>query len=231
MSQCTAPVEGHRTASGAANCPACRYRSSRPSYYSPRPSYTQSPPRRYPSFASRSSSSSSSPSRSRRSSVSYSVSEYQTLNPIHQEVLKLAESDFDRRDLFLCHAWDDREGAALEFYQLLINLDVKVWFSEKDLPLGTPFMRQIDKGLKNSLAGIVLVTPAMLTSLDAEGVADRELSVLLSSGRVIPIAHGTTFEEMREVSPLLASHAGITTSDYSSLDEVAIKIADTVLLD
>jgi len=36
---------------------------------------------------------------------------------------------------------------------------------------------------------------------------------------------------LRDVSPLLASHSGLTTSDYSSLDEVATRIADTVLLD
>lgn len=145
--------------------------------------------------------------------------------------MRIAKTDTDRRDLFLCHAWDDRAGAALEFYNLLTGLDVKVWFSEKDVPLGTPLMRQIDKGLKNSRAGIVLVTPAMLKSLDAEGIADKELSVLLGSGRVIPIAHGTTFDIMRDVSPMLASHSGLTTSDYGSLEEVALKIADTVLLD
>jgi len=161
--------------------------------------------------------------------VSYSTSEYRTLNPVHEHVVRLA--DTDRRDLFLCHAWDDRAGAALEFYDLLTGLDVKVWFSEKDVPLGTPLMRQIDKGLKNSRAGIVLVTPALLRSLNAEGIADKELSVLLSTGRVIPIAHGTTFHELLDVSPLLASHSGLTTSDYASLEEVAIKIADTVLLD
>ena len=37
--------------------------------------------------------------------------------------MRLAETD--RRDLFLCHAWDDRAGAALEFYNLLTGLDVK----------------------------------------------------------------------------------------------------------
>ncbi|CAN5408305.1 hypothetical protein BH10ACT5_BH10ACT5_14180 [soil metagenome] len=161
--------------------------------------------------------------------MSYSTFEYRTLNPVHEHVVRLAETD--RRDLFLCHAWDDRAGSALEFYDLLTGLDVKVWFSEKDVPLGTPLMRQIDKGLKNSRAGIVLVTPALLKSLNAEGIADKELSVLLSTGRVIPIAHGTTFQELLDVSPLLASHSGLTTSDYASLDEVATKIADTVLLD
>jgi hypothetical protein len=145
--------------------------------------------------------------------------------------VRIAKTDTDRRDLFLCHAWDDREGAALEFYNILTGLDVKVWFSEKDVPLGTPLMRQIDLGLKNSRAGIVLVTPAMLKSLDAEGIAVKELSVLLGSGRVIPIAHGTTFDIMRDSSPMLASHRGLTTTDYGSLDEVALKIADMVLLD
>ncbi|MCU1508533.1 MAG: uncharacterized protein JWQ12_798 [Glaciihabitans sp.] len=150
---------------------------------------------------------------------------------MRDEVVRLAKTGSDRRDLFLCHAWDDRAGDALEFYNLLTGLDVTVWFSEKDAPLGTPFMRQIDRGLKNSRAGIVLVTPALLRSLEAEGIADKELSVLLSSGRVIPIAHRTTFKELLDVSPMLASHNGLTTADYASLEEVALKIADTVLLD
>jgi len=241
MSQCTAPREGHRTASGRANCPACRYRSSgygggysRPSYAPPPVVYSPPPPKRHASYASKSSGSGSArsaSSRSRRSAVSYSVEEYRTLNPVREQVVRIAQTDTDRRDLFLCHAWDDRQGDALEFYNLLTGLDVKVWFSEKDVPLGTPLMRQIDKGLKNSRAGIVLVTPALLKSLNAEGIADRELSVLLNSGRVIPIAHGVTFQDLLDVSPMLASHSGLTTSDYPSLDVVATKIADTVLID
>lgn len=145
--------------------------------------------------------------------------------------MRLARTADDRRDLFLCHAWDDRKDAALELYDLLTDLDVKVWFSEKDVPLGTPLMRQIDKGLRNSRVGIVLVTPAMLNSLNAEGIADKELSVLLNSGRVIPILHGVTFTDLNDVSPMLASHAGLATADYPSLAEVATKLADTAIVD
>lgn len=75
-----------------------------------------------------------------------------------------------------------------------------------------------------SRVGVVLVTPALLTSLAAEGIADKELSALLATDRVIPIAHGTTFEALREVSPLLASRSGLDTAE-SSLEEVAAKIA------
>ncbi|BDO42103.1 hypothetical protein CELD12_15930 [Cellulomonas sp. NTE-D12] len=76
----------------------------------------------------------------------------------------------------------------------------------------------------------MLVTPSLLKSLNAEGIADKELSALLATDRVIPVAHGTTFEALRDVSPLLAARSGLSTGE-SSLEEVAAKIADTVLLD
>lgn len=102
-----------------------------------------------------------------------------------------------------------------------------VWFSENDVGLGKSLIREIDKGLTQSRIGIVLVTPELFTSLRAEGVADKELSALLATDRVIPVAHGTTFEALRDVSPLLAARSGLSTQG-SSLQEVAAKIADTV---
>jgi hypothetical protein len=48
--------------------------------------------------------------------------------------------------------------------------------------------------------------------------------VLLASRRVISVLG--TFEEFNDVSPMLASHTGLTTAD-SSLDDVAAKIAAT----
>jgi len=107
---------------------------------------------------------------------------------------------------------------------------VTVWFSEKDVGLGTSLIREIDKGLRNCRAGIVLVTPALFKSLDAAGIADKELSALLATDRVIPVAHGTTFEALRDVSPLLAARSGLST-EGSSLKDLAAKIADTVRTD
>ncbi|WP_405095110.1 toll/interleukin-1 receptor domain-containing protein [Micromonospora sp. NBC_01412] len=126
-----------------------------------------------------------------------------------------------------CHAWGDRLGAAKELHDLLESLDVTVWFSEKDVGLGKSLVREIDKGLRQSRIGIVLVTPALFTSLEAEGVADKELSALLATDRVIPVVHGTTFEALRDVSPLLAARSGLST-EASSLEAIAAKIADTV---
>ncbi|NLE78109.1 MAG: toll/interleukin-1 receptor domain-containing protein [Rhodococcus sp.] len=216
---CTAPVQGHRSASAAANCPACRSRSYTPSYY-------PAPDVRYRSSSGGSYGGSSSRSAG-RASVSYTAAEQRTLAPVRRAVERQAQSYPDRRDLFLCHAWDDRRGAAQELHDQLESLGVTVWFSEKDVALGTSLIREIDKGLRKSRIGIVLVTPALFTSLDAEGVADKELSALLATDRVIPVAHGTTFEALRDVSPLLAARSGLSTGD-SSLEDVAAKIADTV---
>jgi hypothetical protein len=126
----------------------------------------------------------------------------------------------------LCHAWDDRTGAAKELHDQLESLKSTVWFSEKDVGLGKSLIREIDKGLRMCRIGIVLVTPAMFKSLEAEGVADKELSALLATDRVIPVVHGTTFEALRDISPLLAARSGLST-EGSSLLEVARKIAET----
>ena len=71
------------------------------------------------------------------------------LTPVREGVEKRALQP-DLRDVFLCHAWDDRQGAAKELHNLLESLGVKVWFSEKDVALGTPLLREIDRGLAKS---------------------------------------------------------------------------------
>lgn len=135
----------------------------------------------------------------------------------------------DLRDVFLCHAWDDRAGAAKELHDLLESLRVSVWFSEKDVVLGAPLLREIDKGLAKSRVGIVLVTPALLSRLRAEGIADKELSALLARELLVPIVHDTTYEALREVSPLLGSRSGLSTAEQP-MEDVAAKIAELVVL-
>lgn len=234
MARCTAPVRGHHTASGRAACPVhgggySRYSgygsSSYPSYSSPS----------YPSSGSSVGSRSSGGGSSARprwskagSSVVYTDAQVRALNPIRESVENLAKLP-DLRDVFLCHAWDDRQGIAKELHDLLESRGVSVWFSEKDVGLGVPLLRAIDKGLANSRIGIVLVTPALLRRLAAEGIADKELSALLARDRLVPIVHDTTYEALREVSPLLGSRSGLSTAEEPMVN-VAAKLAELVTL-
>ena len=235
MARCTAPRYGHRTASGRAACPACGgrygrysgYGYSSPSYSSP--SYSPSGSSASGRSSGGGSGSSARPRWSRAgSSLSYTPAEVRALEPIRRSVEIRAELP-DLRDVFLCHAWDDRQTVAKELHDLLESRGVSVWFSEKDVGLGTPLLRAIDKGLLNSRVGIVLVTPALLRRLPAEGIADKELSALLARERLVPVVHETTYEALREVSPLLASRTGLNTAEEPMAD-VAAKLAELVTL-
>jgi hypothetical protein len=64
-----------------------------------------------------------------------------SLTPVREAVEREAATKPDLRACFLCHAWDDRQGAAQELHDLLVAAGVKFWFSENDLGLGVPMMR------------------------------------------------------------------------------------------
>jgi hypothetical protein len=233
MARCTAPVYGHRTASAAAACPACGGRSRYSSYSYSYPSYSTP----YSSSGSSASgrSSGGGPGRSLKprwaragSSLLYTPAEVRTLTPVRENVEKRSSVP-DLRDVFLCHAWDDRKGAAKELHDLLELRGISVWFSEKDVLLGSPLLREIDKGLAKSRVGIVLVTPALLSRLAGEGIADKELSALLARDLLVPIVHNTTYEDLREVSPLLGSRSGLNTAE-EPMAEVAAKLAELLTL-
>lgn len=228
MPRCTAPKYGHRTAKARANCPVCG-RGGNYAYYH---TYSSS----YSPVVNNSKSSSGGGHTKKKASWSsagstilYSPAEIRTLTPVRENAVKRSKLP-DLRDVFLFHAWDDRKGAAKELHDILESKGVTVWFSEKDVPLGSSLLREIDKGLVKSRIGIVLVTPSFLERIKGEGVADKELSALLARDLLVPIVHNTTFEDLREVSPLLGSRSGLSTIE-ESMEGVAAKIAELVTLE
>lgn len=233
MAQCTAPREGHRSASAAANCPACRGRgryggySSYSSYNSGNGSYSSpSPPYRLASGSSGGAGRIHATWAKAGSSVLYTPTQVRALAPVRQTAESRAGLP-DLHDIFLCHAWDDRQGDAKSLHDLLEARGVSVWFSEEDVAIGTSLLREIDKGLVKSRVGVVLVTPALLRRLPAAGVADKELSALLATEQLVPIVHNTTYEALRNVNPLLASRSGLSTEE-DTMVVVADKLAELV---
>ncbi len=228
MAQCTAPIHGHRTASAAANCPACSSRSGRS--YNSYPDYSRSYSSPTNSYGSGRGSTGTSRTKARWSSagsgILYTPEEIRTLTPVRENVEKRFDKP-DLRDVFLCHAWDDRKESAKELHDILESKGVSVWFSEKDVLLGSSLLREIDKGLVKSRVGIVLVTPLFLKRIKGEGIADKELSALLARDLLIPIVHNTTYDELREVSPLLGSRSGLSTKE-DSMEDIASKLAELV---
>ena len=58
-------------------------------------------------------------------------------------------------------------------------------------------------------------------------MADKELSALLARDLLVPIVHDTTFEELRDVSPLLGSRSGLSTIE-EPIANIATKLAELV---
>lgn len=229
MAQCTAPVNGHRSAAARANCPVCGGRGGYSAYngYSDYSNYSRS----YSSPSKNRTVSSSSNNKTRAkwsspgSTILYTPAEIKTLTPLRNEVEKRAKADL--KDIFLCHAWEDRKTTAKHLTDLLVANGTSVWFSENEVLLGTNLLREIDKGLVASRVGIVLVTASFLKRIQGNGIADKELSALLSRDQLIPVLDGVTFEELFDVSPLLASRSGLNTSE-ETMEDIANKLSEVV---
>lgn len=223
MAMCTAPIKGHRSERARRNCPACGGRSN---YNYQR--FTSSTPRPTNTSTNRSNTNKQKANWSpKNSNVLYTPSEIKTLTPVRKRVEERSKKN-DLRDIFLCHAWDDRKKSAKEIYELLKLNNVNVWFSETDVLLGSSLLTEIDKGLAKSRIGIVLVTPAFINRIKGDkGIASKELSALLANDLLVPIVHETTFEALRDVSPLLGSRSGLNTND-DSMKDIAEKLAELV---
>lgn len=229
MAQCTAPVNGHRSAAARANCPVCGRRGGYSAYngYGGYSDYSRS----YSSPSKNRTGSSSSGNKTRAkwssagSTILYTPAEIKTLTPLRNEVEKRAKIDL--KDIFLCHAWEDRKNTAKNLTDLLVGNGTSVWFSENEVLLGSNLLREIDKGLANSRVGIVLVTSSFLKRIQGNGIADKELSALLSRDQLIPVLDGVTFEELFSVSPLLASRSGLNTSE-ETMEDIANKLSEVV---
>lgn len=229
MSQCTAPVRGH-IRGGGADCPV--HGRGGGYGYAPRsyPSYT-APTASVRRSGSLLSSSAGGGRRTARpawqpsaSTASYTPEQVRNLEPVRAATVARTQE----HDVFLCHAWPDRKADAKDVHDLLVGQDVSVWFSEVSLRPGTDMRVAIEKGLVSSRMGIVLVTPAMLEKLNTDrSIANAELSALLRRGLLVPVMHGATFEELDQVTPMLASRGGFSTAE-EPMEDIVVKIAELV---
>ena len=228
MSRCTAPVLGH-IRGGGADCPV----HGRGGGYSYAPSYSY-PGSSAPTAQVGRAESSSGGAGGRRaarpywqpsaSDVSYTPQQVRDLEPVRAATVVRTQDN----DVFLCHAWPDRLADAKDVFDLLLEENVSVWFSEVSLRPGTDMRVAIEKGLVNSRMGIVLVTPSMLDKLRSDrSIANAELSALLRRNLLVPVLHGVTFEELDQVSPMLASRGGFSTGE-EPIGDIAVKIAELV---
>jgi len=120
-------------------------------------------------------------------------------------------------------------GSGLGLFERYLSVWVALWRISQLSGITVSDSYFANVGLAASRIGLVLVTPALLARLPKESVADEELSALLAGNRLVPIVHNTTYEALRNVSPLLASRSGLDSAE-DSMAVIATKISELVAL-
>jgi len=127
-------------------------------------------------------------------------------------------------DVFISHAWPDKETFVRPLAAALQTLGVRVWYDEFSLELGDSISEQIDRGIAGARFGIVVISPAFLSrnwpKHELRGLISRDVD---QDVRLLPIWHGVNKQEVSDFSPSIADKLAIDTSQISAQD-AAIRI-------
>jgi hypothetical protein len=113
-------------------------------------------------------------------------------------------------DLFMCHASEDKEYVR-SLAKGLSEVGLKIWYDEFELRVGDSLRGSIENGVKNSIACVIILSPAFikgkrwtiheLSSIDALEKGNRS--------KILPIWHNITYDQILEFSPMLADRFAV----------------------
>lgn len=131
-------------------------------------------------------------------------------------------------DVFVSHAWEDKEEVARPLVLALRERGVKVWFDDFSLRIGDSLRRSIDRGLASSRFGLVVLSPSFIakgwTGYELDGMVSRSVS---KEQVLLPIWHKLSHAEVMAYSPSLADKVARNTTSHA-IDDIADEIAEVV---
>ncbi len=126
-------------------------------------------------------------------------------------------------DVFICHASEDKEEFVKPLAGALRRQNVRVWYDEFELKLGDSLRQSIDRGLRDSTFGIVVLSHSFFSKpwpqRELDGLTAREIN---GKKVILPIWHNLTREEVSYYSPTLAGKLAVSSS--KGLDTVVQEI-------
>lgn len=131
-------------------------------------------------------------------------------------------------DVFVSHAWEDKESFVEEFVAELEKLGLRVWYDKNQMKLGDSMRQKIDMGLKKSRFGIVVLSPAYIkdgkywTKTELDGLFQLES---INGKTIIPIWHNLQKKEVMAYSPTIAGRLAASTA-ISTPEEIAKQIKE-----
>lgn len=131
-------------------------------------------------------------------------------------------------DVFVSHAYEDKELFVDEFVEALQNQGLKVWYDTDKLKWGDSMREKIDRGLAKSRYGVVILSPNYIaehkywTKAELNGLFQVET---VNGKTILPIWHNLTKKQVVEYSPIIADRKAMTTASMTP-EEIAAELKE-----
>jgi hypothetical protein len=117
-------------------------------------------------------------------------------------------------DVFICHASEDKDSVVRDLADLLRHKHIEVWYDEFSLQVGDSIRRAIDKGLRSSRFGIVVLSDAFFQKewpqYELDGLLTKE--IIGREKVILPVWHGIDHGHVAKYSPSLAGRLAANTA-------------------
>lgn len=129
-------------------------------------------------------------------------------------------------DVFVSHAFEDKESFVDEFVAEMEKIGFKVWYDTQRLQWGDSMRERIDNGLRKSRYGIVVLSPNYIA--EHKYWTKTELNALfqletVNGKTILPIWHDLTKKQVVEYSPMIADRKAMTTAIMTA-EEIALEL-------
>lgn len=118
-------------------------------------------------------------------------------------------------DVFVSHAWEDKESFVDEFVSELCALGAKVWYDKTQMKWGDSMRAKIDEGLRKSRFGVAVLSPDYIaehkywTKAELDGLFQMDS---INGKMLLPIWHNLTKQQVMNFSPIIASKLAMNTA-------------------
>lgn len=142
---------------------------------------------------------------------------------MEREVTIIDASDDTEYDVFVSHAWEDKESFVDEFVDELRERGIKVWYDKTQMKWGDSMRKKIDEGLRKSKFGVAILSPNYIaegkywTKAELDGLFQLES---INGKVLLPIWHNLTKKQVIEFSPIMASKLAMNTA-LMTAEEIA----------
>lgn len=121
---------------------------------------------------------------------------------VRENIPNFTEAGHESYDVFISHASEDKDVIVRPLANALTARGLNVWYDEFTLRIGDSLRQNIDRGLRASRIGLVVLSPSFIskgwTNCELDGIVTRTIS---GEQIMLPIWHNITKQEVVDFRP------------------------------